>query len=82
MKPTYAELVEALEEAREDLEHWANYADPYFQEKWGLADDLKRIDAVIAAADGPLTYSVVPQFGFDIQIDCAAVIDTAEEPTP
>ena len=51
MKPTYADLVEALEHAREDLEQWADYADPYFQEKWGLADDLKRIDAVIATAE-------------------------------
>jgi hypothetical protein len=41
-------LTEALRRARDDMEGWGGYASPYFQEKWGLSDDLKAIDDVLA----------------------------------
>lgn len=34
------ELVEAWETAID----WAQYASPYFQEKWGLAEDIKKLE--------------------------------------
>jgi hypothetical protein len=50
-KPTYQDLVDSLRDARDLVEDWAAYAEPYFQEKWNLTGDLARIDAVIAAAE-------------------------------
>ena len=41
-------LTEALRRARDDMEGWGGYASPYFQEKWGLSDDLKAINDVLA----------------------------------
>jgi hypothetical protein len=41
-------LTEALRRARDDMEGWGGYASPYFQEKWGLSDDLKAIIDVLA----------------------------------
>jgi chromosome segregation ATPase len=45
-------LREALEEAREDVVHWAGYASDYFKEKHDLAGDLARIDAALAKEAG------------------------------
>lgn len=42
--------VSALIEAREEVESWAAYATPYFQDKHDLAGVLARIDGQIAAA--------------------------------
>lgn len=36
--------LEALEEAKEDINHWGSYASEYFQEKHDLQGDLERID--------------------------------------
>jgi hypothetical protein len=36
-----------LQEARELIESWGAYASEYFQEKWGLEDDLARIDQAL-----------------------------------
>ncbi|MGH9184910.1 MAG: hypothetical protein ACRD0U_03670 [Acidimicrobiales bacterium] len=47
----FTELLAALKEAREDVEHWAGYASGYLREKWGLDGDLARMDAVIAKYD-------------------------------
>jgi hypothetical protein len=43
-----AELLAALKEAREDVSSWGAYASEYFRDKWDLAGDLARYDAVIA----------------------------------
>jgi len=40
-------LYEALKEARMMVAEWGEYASPYFQQKWGLADDLAKLDAVL-----------------------------------
>lgn len=44
-------LLEALKEAREMVLSWAAYAGDYFREKHSLADDVARLDAVIAKAE-------------------------------
>lgn len=36
-----------LTEARELIESWGAYASDYFQEKWGLQDDLMMIDEAL-----------------------------------
>jgi hypothetical protein len=45
-------LKRALSEAADLIEEWGAYASPYFQEKWGLADDVARIRALAATAEG------------------------------
>lgn len=47
-------LLNALKEAREMVAAWGAYASNYFQEKHNLADDLKRLDDVIAAGEKAL----------------------------
>lgn len=42
--------VSALIEAREEVESWAAYASPHFQDKHDLAGTLAKMDAQIAAA--------------------------------
>lgn len=44
-------LLEALKDARIDIEEWGAYAGDYFQEKWGLQEDLSRYDRLIAAVE-------------------------------
>ena len=39
--------IDALKEARELVQHWGEYADSYFQEKWDLAGDLEKLDKMI-----------------------------------
>lgn len=43
-------LVQTLTDAREDVEGWAAYAEPYFIQKHDLAGDLAAIDAVLKMA--------------------------------
>jgi hypothetical protein len=49
---SHAALVAALQEAREMVAGWAEYADKYFQEKHDLKGDLARLDAALAGRDG------------------------------
>jgi hypothetical protein len=42
------DLAAALAEAREDMAGWGAYASDYFTEKWNLAGDLAKCDAVLA----------------------------------
>ena len=46
------ELVEALKDAREMVSDWAGYASPYFQEKYDIDGDLKKLDDAIARMEG------------------------------
>jgi hypothetical protein len=43
-------LVQALIDAKEDVESWSSYADDYFKKKHNLQRDLDRIQAAIDAA--------------------------------
>jgi len=47
------ELRTGLKQARVDVEHWAAYAGDYFKEKWDLAGNLARLDAIIAGNAPP-----------------------------
>ena len=42
-------LVETLEEAIEMVEDWGAYASGYFQEKWDLLGDLRKLRAALKA---------------------------------
>ena len=53
--------VSALIEAREEVESWAAYASPYFQDKHDLAGVLAKIDAQIAAAQAQQPAAAVPE---------------------
>lgn len=46
-------LERALREARDCVKSWGAYADPYFKEKHGLADDLAAIDAALSGTVAP-----------------------------
>ncbi len=48
-----ANLLAALKEAREDIDHWGSYASEYFQEKWHFADTIRGYDERIAALSPP-----------------------------
>lgn len=45
-------LLAALMDAVEDINDWASYASPYFQEKHGLAKTLAKHRALIAKIEG------------------------------
>lgn len=62
--------VSALIEAREEVESWAAYAAPYFQEKHDLAGTLAKLDAEIAQAQQPA--AAVPA-------DCLAALRAYEQ---
>ena len=47
-----AELMEALREARVDIESWAGYASEYFREKHHLKRELDALDALLARLEG------------------------------
>lgn len=49
-KPTYSDLVRALEDAKEMIEDWSGYASEYFRDKHDLAGDLERIEQIIRSA--------------------------------
>ena len=42
----------ALQDAIETVEGWGCYANEYFQEKWGLEDDLARLRAALTSSEG------------------------------
>jgi hypothetical protein len=46
------ELLQALKNATEAIEHWGLYATDYFQKKWDLQSDINAARAAIARAEG------------------------------
>jgi len=46
------ELLKALEDAIEEIEHWAAYAPAHFRDKYDLAGELAKYRALIVAAKG------------------------------
>jgi len=44
---TIYELEKALKEARVNIEEWGGFVEPYFTEKYKLAEDLAAIDKVL-----------------------------------
>jgi predicted nucleic acid-binding Zn-ribbon protein len=46
------ELLQALKDATDAIEHWGTYATEYFQKKWGLQSDINAARAAIAKAEG------------------------------
>ena len=47
-----AELLQALKDATDAIEHWGTYATDYFQKKWDLQRDINAARAAIARAEG------------------------------
>ncbi len=47
-----ADLLQALKEATDAIEHWGTYATDYFQQKWDLQSDINAARAAIARAEG------------------------------
>ena len=46
------ELLEALKDAVNAIEHWGSYSSDYFQQKWDLHSDINAARAAIARAEG------------------------------
>lgn len=46
------ELLQALRDATDAIEHWGTYAADYFQQKWDLQSDINAARAAIARAEG------------------------------
>jgi hypothetical protein len=46
------ELLQALKDATDAIEHWGTYATDYFQKKWDLQSDINAARAAIARAEG------------------------------
>ena len=46
------ELLQALKDATDAIEHWGLYATDYFQQKWDLQSDINAARAAIAKAEG------------------------------
>ena len=47
-----AELLQALKDATDAIEHWGSYSSDYFQKKWDLQSDINAARAAIARAEG------------------------------
>jgi hypothetical protein len=47
-----AELLQALKDATDAIEHWGSYSSDYFQQKWDLHSDINAARAAIARAEG------------------------------
>jgi hypothetical protein len=47
-----AELLQALKDATDAIEHWGTYSSDYFQKKWDLQSDINAARAAIARAEG------------------------------
>ena len=47
-----AELLQALKDATDAIEHWGSYSSDYFQQKWDLQSDINAARAAIARAEG------------------------------
>jgi hypothetical protein len=45
------ELLQALKEATDAIEHWGSYSSDYFQQKWDLQSDINAARAAIARAE-------------------------------
>jgi len=46
------ELLQALKDATDAIEHWGTYATDYFQKKWDLQSDINAARAAIDRAEG------------------------------
>jgi hypothetical protein len=46
------ELLQALKDATDAIEHWGSYASDFFQQKWDLHNDINAARAAIARAEG------------------------------
>jgi hypothetical protein len=46
------ELLQALKDATDAIEHWGAYASDYFQQKWDLQSDINAARAAIGRAEG------------------------------
>jgi tetratricopeptide (TPR) repeat protein len=46
------ELLQALKEATDAIEHWGSYSSDYFQQKWDLQSDINAARAAIARTEG------------------------------
>jgi len=46
------ELLQALKDATDAIEHWGAYASDFFQQKWDLHSDINAARAAIARAEG------------------------------
>lgn len=79
-----AALRKQLEQAREMVELWASYADSYYKEKHGLADDLAEINAALAnpAPGAPLLDAVreLVEAGVSVVGDLETERDECESP--
>jgi hypothetical protein len=49
-----AELLQALKEATDAIEHWGSYSSDYFQQKWDLHSDINAARAAITRAEGKI----------------------------
>ena len=49
-----ADLLQALKNATEAIEHWGLYATDYFQKKWDLQGDINAACAAIDRAEGKI----------------------------
>jgi len=47
-----ADLLQALKDATDAIEHWGAYASDFFQQKWDLHNDINAARAAIAKAEG------------------------------
>jgi len=47
-----ADLLQALKDATDAIEHWGSYSSDYFQQKWDLHSDINAARAAIARAEG------------------------------
>jgi len=52
LKAAIAELLQALKDATDAIEHWGSYSSDYFQQKWDLHSDINAARAAIAKAEG------------------------------
>jgi hypothetical protein len=48
------ELLEALKNATDAIEHWGAYSSDYFQQKWDLHSDINAARAAIDRAEGKI----------------------------
>jgi hypothetical protein len=46
------DILQALKDATDAIEHWGAYASDYFQQKWDLHNDINAARAAIAKAEG------------------------------
>jgi hypothetical protein len=46
-----ADLLQALKDATDAIEHWGAYASDFFQQKWDLQSDINAARAAIARAE-------------------------------